>query len=111
MLAAFTAGMTLAYLGMLTLCLGMPQHYQQLRCTLPPLWLSRCLRLAGWLLLALAFYACCLAWGPAMGSVGWFGLVSLTGFALVLLLPWAPRLALALPLGGGLLWLLLLIMQ
>ena len=37
-------------------------------------------------LLAASFAACVAAWGWAMGPVGWFGQLSLAGFALVLLL-------------------------
>ncbi|TKD40216.1 DUF3325 domain-containing protein [Azotobacter chroococcum] len=104
MLTGLTAGMLLAYTGMLGLCLGLERHYRQVWQQVPPAWLRRSLRAAGWLALGLALLACVLAWGAAMGPVGWFGLVSLTGFALVLLLPLAPRLALWLPAGGGLLW-------
>lgn len=104
MLSGFTAGLLLAYTGMLGLCLGLERHYRQVWQRAPSPWLRRTLRIAGWLALALAFQACVLAWGSAMGPVGWFGLVSLTGFALVLLLPFAPRLAVWLPAGGGLLW-------
>ena len=91
MLTGFTAGLLLAYTGMLGLCLGLERHYRQIWQQVPP-----------------AFPACIQAWGAAMGPVGWFGLVSLTGFALVLLLPLAPRLALWLPAAGGVLWVLLL---
>jgi hypothetical protein len=108
MLTGFTAGLLLAYTGMLGLCLGLERHYRQIWQRAPSLWLRRTLRTAGWLALALAFPACIQAWGAAMGPVGWFGLVSLTGFALVLLLPLAPRLALWLPAAGGVLWVLLL---
>ncbi|MBB3102509.1 DUF3325 domain-containing protein [Azomonas macrocytogenes] len=104
MLAAFTAGMTLAYTGMLALCLGLERHYRQIWRETPPVWLRRGLRVGGWMVLVMAFHACNLAWGAAMGAVGWFGLVSLTGFVLLLLLPYAPRLAVWLPVGGGLLW-------
>ncbi|QQE87667.1 DUF3325 domain-containing protein [Azotobacter chroococcum] len=102
MLSGFTAGLLLAYTGMLGLCLGLERHYRWQQ--VPPAWLRRALRAAGWLALGLAFPACVQAWGVAMGPVGWFGLVSLMGFVLVLLLPHAPRLAVWLPAGGGLLW-------
>ncbi|ACO79842.1 hypothetical protein AvCA_36960 [Azotobacter vinelandii CA] len=104
MLSGFAAGLLFAYSGMLGLCLGLERHYRQVWQKAPPPWLPRALRAAGWLALVLAFYACVTAWGAAMGPVGWFGMISLTGFALVLLLPFAPRLAVWLPAGGGLLW-------
>lgn len=106
MLTGFTAGMLLAYTGMLGLCLGLERHYRQVWQRAPSLWLRRTLRAAGWLALGLAFPACVQAWGVAMGPVGWFGLVSLTGFVLVLLLPHAPHLAVWLPAAGGVLWVL-----
>jgi len=39
-----------------------------------------------------------------MAVVAWFGLISLGGLALLMLLPYAPRLALWLPAAGGLAW-------
>lgn len=48
---------------------------------------------AGWLSLGLIFYFCGLVWGWAMGPVGWLGLMSLSGFVLLMLLPYRPRLA------------------
>ncbi len=39
-----------------------------------------------------------------MAWVGWFGATSLTGFALLLLIPYVPRVTTALPLAGGLIW-------
>jgi len=59
---------------------------------------------SGALLLGLAAYASAQVWPGGMVVVGWFGLISLTGFALLLLLPYAPRLAVSLPLIGGLIW-------
>ncbi|EXF45057.1 hypothetical protein BAY1663_02565 [Pseudomonas sp. BAY1663] len=40
-----------------------------------------------------------------MAVVAWFGLIALGGLALLMLLPYAPRLALWLPAAGGLAWL------
>ncbi|CAD5106411.1 DUF3325 domain-containing protein [Zestomonas carbonaria] len=92
---ALIAGLLLAYGGMLALCLGLERHYKQVW-KRPSSTLRRALRAAGWLALAASFAASVLAWGWAMGPVGWFGLISLAGFALVLLLPYAPRLAVVL---------------
>jgi hypothetical protein len=39
-----------------------------------------------------------------MALVGWFGLISLTGFTLLMLIPYAPLLVVNLPLVGGLIW-------
>ncbi|MBI6854208.1 DUF3325 domain-containing protein [Pseudomonas cichorii] len=101
---ALITSLLLAYSGMLGLCLGLERHYRQLS----PRPLSRALRhtlrTAGWLALAASFFTSAQVWGWAMGPVGWLGLVSMTGLALVLLLPYAIRLAVGLS-GGG--WLLL----
>jgi hypothetical protein len=39
-----------------------------------------------------------------MGPVGWFGLLSLSGFSLLMLLPYRPRLAVWLPMGFVPVW-------
>ncbi|MDH4610862.1 DUF3325 domain-containing protein [Pseudomonas sp. BN102] len=99
MAAAFLAGLVLAYGGMLALCLGLERHYKQVWQRLPAPSLRRALRSGGWLALGASLAACVAAWGWAMGPVGWFGLMSLAGFGLVLLLPYRPLLAVYLPLG------------
>lgn len=104
MMTAFCAALLLAYGGMLALCQGLERHYKQVWGKPPELWLRRLLRLGGWLLLALSLYASAQLWGWAMGPIGWFGLLSLSGFALALLLPYAPRLAVCWPLAGLPLW-------
>ncbi|MBD9482122.1 DUF3325 domain-containing protein [Pseudomonas sp. PDM14] len=104
MLSAFFGGVLLAYSGMLALCQGLERHYKQVWGKVPSLAVRRGLRAAGWLALALSFAACVASWGWAMGPVGWFGQISLAGFALVMLLPYAPRLSVWLPAAGALLW-------
>lgn len=98
---ALIAGLLLAYSGMLALCMGLERHYKQVWLRVPASTLRRGLRVAGWLLLAASFAASVQAWGWAMGPVGWFGLISLAGLALVLLLPYAPRLSVVL---AGISW-------
>ena len=93
MLAHFFAALAFSYIGMLALCQGLERHHKQVWHKVPSLALRRTLRGAGWLSLGLSFYCCGLAWGWAMGPVGWFGLMSLSGFALLMLLPYRPRLA------------------
>lgn len=86
------AGLLLAYTGMLGLCLGLERYYKQLKQPAPAPVVLRALRCAGWMALV-ASYACCVqAWGTAMGSVAWFGNLSLAALALVFMLPYAPRL-------------------
>ncbi|BAN50196.1 DUF3325 domain-containing protein [Metapseudomonas resinovorans] len=98
MAIALLAGLWLAYVGMLALCLGMERHFKQVWQRSPRPALRHGLRAGGWLALVLSLLASVAAWGWAMGPVGWFGLISLAGFGLVLLLPYRPRLAAGLPL-------------
>ncbi len=102
---AFSASLLLAYAGMLALCLAMDRHARQLWGRPPGALLRHILRAGGWLLLGLAWLAARRGWDAGMATVAWLGLVSLAGFALLMLLPWAPRLALWLPAAGGLAWL------
>lgn len=104
MLGHFFAAWAFAYLGMLALCQGLERHYKQVWKTVPSTRLSRLLRAAGWGCLALSFWFCGHAWGWAMGPVGWFGLLSMSGFGLLMLLPYRPRLAVWLPLGFVPVW-------
>jgi hypothetical protein len=86
---AWVASLLLAFSGMLGLCLGLERHFKQIWQRAPSPGLRRTLRTAGWLALAASFATSVLAWGWAMGPVGWFGLMSLAGISLVLLLPYA----------------------
>lgn len=104
MLVYFFAAWATAYLGMLALCQGLERHYKQVWKTVPSTRVCRVLRMCGWGSLALSFWCCGQAWGWAMGPVGWFGLVSMSGFGLLMLLPYRPRLAVWLPLGFVPVW-------
>ena len=104
MLADYFAALAFAYIGMLTLCQGLERHYKQVWGKPPAARLRRVLRVAGWLSLGLSFWFCGLAWGWAMGPVGWFGMISLSGFSLLMLLPYRPRLAVWLPMGFVPVW-------
>lgn len=100
MTLVLSTGLLLAYCGMLGLCLGLERHYKQVWQRLPARGLRLGLRTLGWLALAASFAASVAAWGWAMGPIGWCGLVSLAGLALVLVLPYHPRLATCLALLG-----------
>ncbi|WP_437882983.1 DUF3325 domain-containing protein [Pseudomonas sp. LRF_L74] len=91
------SAVTLAYCGMLMLCQGLERHYKQFWGTSAPAGRLRLLRGAGWACLLASFAGCILSWGWAMGPVGWFGMCSLAGLALLLLLPYAPKLSNWLP--------------
>lgn len=104
MLSAFFGGTLLAYGGMVALCQGLERHYKQVWGSVPSVARRRSLRGLGWLALGLSFATCVLGWGWAMGPVGWFGQISLAGFALVMLLPYTPRLSIWLAPAGLLGW-------
>ena len=104
MLADYFAALAFAYIGMLTLCQGLERHYKQVWVKPPAAHLRHGLRVAGWLSLGLSLWFCAQAWGWAMGPVGWFGLLSLSGFSLLMLLPYRPRLAVWLPMGFVPVW-------
>nr|WP_315182943.1 DUF3325 domain-containing protein [uncultured Albidiferax sp.] len=95
---AAVAAMLLAYAGFAGLCLAMDRHHAQVwgRDASPRA--RRCLRGAGWLLLALAVWPCVAAWGPSVGVVVWLGFLSAGALVLVGLLPYAPRAAVGLAL-------------
>lgn len=90
-LASWLAG-SLCYAGLSGLCLAMDRHHRQVWTGKAPA-AQRGLRLAGWLLLALALWPCILAWGAAVGVVLWLGWLAVGGLLLVLLLPYRPRAA------------------
>lgn len=91
--ALVVCGLTLAYAGMVALCLGVERHYKQIWQRVPTPARRKALRLGGWLALGASLLVCAQAWGWAMGPVAWLGLLSLAGLGLVLLLPYWPRFA------------------
>ncbi|WP_421681929.1 DUF3325 domain-containing protein [Stutzerimonas urumqiensis] len=101
--ASFTLCVVLAYAGMLGLCLGMDRHWKQLAIGRLPAYVQRLCRPIGVLSLGLAGWAAGLVWPVGMAIVAWFGSISLAGFALLMLMPYAPRLALWLPVASGML--------
>lgn len=90
----------LAYAGLTSLCLAMPRHYRQVSGRHPGLAVRLGFRIVGWLCLAAALASSVAALGWPIGSVAWFGLVSVTSLLLVFLLAYTPRLAAALALLG-----------
>jgi len=96
MMMWMTGAVLFAYAGMLGLCLGLERHYKQVwHRSCPRLWRIG-LRSTGWLALLASLALCAKAWGWAMGPVAWFGVLSLAGWVLVMLLSYWPRLAVGL---------------
>ncbi len=92
-------GLCLAYAGFMGLCLAMERHHEQVFGSRRiPVWRGRLLRIVGWLLLALSLLPVVLETGWAVGIVLWAGLLTAAGVSLAFLLPYAPRMAIALAL-------------
>lgn len=102
--SALLASLVLAYAGMLGFCLGKERHWKQLMNPRIPVRLRRVCIPAGALLLGLSIVAALRVWPGGMALVAWFGLISLTGFALLMLIPYAPRVVTMLPVLGGVTW-------
>jgi len=102
-ITALLLSLSLAYAGMLGFCLSMERHWKQLASARLPIVARRICTPLGGALLGLSGWVATDIWSSAMAVVAWFGMISLTGLALVLLMPYKPRLALSIPLLGALL--------
>jgi hypothetical protein len=89
-------GFLLCYGGFTALCLSMDRHHGELLGRKPSALRRQGMRIGGWLLLALSLWAAVSAAGWGVGLVQWFAVLMLSALLLVLLLPYRPRLALAL---------------
>ncbi|HEY8427941.1 MAG TPA: DUF3325 domain-containing protein [Sandaracinaceae bacterium] len=92
--------LTLAYAGFTAVCLAMERHHRQLLGRPPARRTATSLRATGFVLLGLALAACLLTYDGSVGVILWLGLLTAAGLALVFLLPYAPRLAAGLAVGG-----------
>lgn len=86
----------LCYAGFTALCLAMPRHHDELLGQRPSERRRQSLKIGGWSLLGLSLWAAVAGNGWSFGLVDWFAVLMLSALALVLLLPYRPRLALAL---------------
>ncbi|WP_419711974.1 DUF3325 domain-containing protein [Pseudomonas sp. NFX224] len=86
----------LCYGGFTALCLSMDRHHAELLGRKPTRVMRRQMKLAGWLLLAVSLWAAVSTTGWALGLVEWFAVLMLSALMLVMLMPYRPRLALAL---------------
>jgi glucan phosphoethanolaminetransferase (alkaline phosphatase superfamily) len=86
----------LCYAGFTALCLSMDRHHADVLGRKPSHRLRLGLKLAGGLLLTLSLWTTVSGTGGALGLVEWFAVLMLSALLLVLLLPYRPRLALAL---------------
>jgi hypothetical protein len=83
----------LAYAGFVALCLSMNRHHQQVFSTALSAPRSRVLRSMGWVLVASSVIPCVMQWKAALGVSIWVGVLTASSVPLVLLLPYAPRVA------------------
>jgi hypothetical protein len=83
----------LSYNGLLALCLAMPKHYRQVFAEAPAATPVHLFRLGGWLSLGVSLVAAIVVNGWSFGPVEWVGMLAVSGLTLVLVLPYAPRVA------------------
>ncbi|WP_130908108.1 DUF3325 domain-containing protein [Pseudomonas sp. Sample_16] len=86
----------LCYSGFTALCLSMDRHHADLLGRKPSTRSRQWLKVAGWVLLAISLWPAVSAMNWALGLVDWFAVLMLSALLLVLLIPYRPRLALAL---------------
>lgn len=86
----------LCYGGFTALCLSMDRHHAELLGRKPSTARRRMLKGSGWLLLAFSLWAAVASTGWELGVVEWCAVLMLSALLLVLLMPYRPRLALAL---------------
>ncbi|VVM79440.1 hypothetical protein PS645_02188 [Pseudomonas fluorescens] len=86
----------LCYGGFSALCLSMDRHHVELLGRKPSTARCRAIRLGGWSLLGLSLWAAVASTGWGLGLVEWCAVLMLSALLLVLLMPYRPRLALAL---------------
>jgi hypothetical protein len=86
----------LCYGGFTALYLSMDRHHTELLGRKPSARRLQAMKLSGWLLLALSLWAAVSSTGWGLGLVEWFAVLMLSALLLVLLMPYRPRLALAL---------------
>ncbi|MCX2897077.1 DUF3325 domain-containing protein [Pseudomonas mandelii] len=86
----------LCYSGFTALCLSMDRHHVELLGHKPTAGRRKFLKLAGWALLAVSPWLLVARIGWGLGLVEWCAVLMLSALLLVLVLPYRPRLVLAL---------------
>lgn len=90
-LAEGICSLALCHAGLSGVCLAMDRHYRQV-CQRPASPVrTQTLRFGGWLLLVLSLLACMRSSGASAGAVLWFGVLSTSAAAIVVMLAYAPR--------------------
>ncbi|MBV4520297.1 DUF3325 domain-containing protein [Pseudomonas sp. SWRI74] len=86
----------LCYGGFTALCLSMDRHHADLLRRKLSSRSRQLFRVAGWLLLSVSLWSALAVTDWALGLVEWFAVLMLSALLLVLLMPYRPRLAVAL---------------
>ncbi|MCK1790682.1 DUF3325 domain-containing protein [Pseudomonas violetae] len=86
----------LCYGGFTALCLSMDRHHAELLGHKPTTGRRKLLKLVGWSLLSVSPWVLVTRIGWGVGLVEWFAVLMLSALLLVLLLPYRPRVVLAL---------------
>lgn len=80
----------ISFIGFSALALTLDRHWQQFRNGIPGAKEKLALWSAGWFLLLVSVFPCTANWGTAIGLSVWFGIISVSGSVLVMLLSYAP---------------------
>ena len=80
-----------AYAGFAALCAITARNVPLVWATPPSQTVVRALRVAGFLLLTLAWIPCYLSWDVPMGTAAWVMILAASGFALVFPFAYAPK--------------------
>jgi hypothetical protein len=90
------AGILFAYTGMTLLSLAMARHFRQVwHRELSPHH-ARWLRTSGWAFIGVSLFACMADSSWSLGMVAWCGALTAAAIALIFLLPYRPKAAVAL---------------
>ena len=84
----------LLYCGLAALSMAMDRHYKQVWGEKPTASLRHILRITGWALLGVSFWISFQSWERGIGSIAWFGILTVAAFTFILLLTYRPKMAL-----------------
>ena len=84
----------LLYCGLAALSMAMDRHYKQVWGEKLAVSRRHMLRTAGWALLGVSFWISFQNWERGIGSLAWFGILTIAAFTFILLLTYRPKMAL-----------------
>ena len=85
---------SLLYCALAALCMAMERHYKQVWGDKPAASRRHTLKATGWILLGVSFWISYQTWERGIGSLAWFGILTIAAFTFILMLTYRPRVAL-----------------